>query len=111
MNPYQIMQGNGVNEGKWAVFTKAGEQVSVRYPTEQAARRQAAIMMWATHLDVWMTTLVEDSDVAEDVADMLGLEYNDENIGEVLNLLPDAMHRLANTYAREWRKLHRVAPE
>jgi hypothetical protein len=74
---------------------------------EDDARKMAATLEWANHLDSWMTTLVEDEDVVEEIGAILGLdEANGGKIAKVLELLPDGLRLLATTYEIEWRKLN-----
>jgi hypothetical protein len=86
---------------------------------EDEARTMAATLEWMHHLDRWMTTLVEDEDVIEEVGDLLGIEPDmtsddDEKIEKEydrmivggLELLPAALRLLADKYEAEWRNKH-----
>jgi hypothetical protein len=104
----------------WDVLRRGGEEFTINSSpmTEAEARKMAATLEWTTHLDRWMTTLVEDEDVIEDVGDLLGIEVDmsadDEQVEEEydrliiggLELLPAALRLLADKYEAEWRNKH-----
>lgn len=94
-----------------------GKEIVDRLPTLEEARVEAAIREWAHHFDGWMSSLVEDEDVAENIGEILGLlpnanvsdddfdkQYN-RMVSAVLRLLPAGLRRLADTYQTEWKKL------
>lgn len=93
----------------------AVQQVNEMRLGQQVARELAAILTWMVHLDKWMITVVEDEDVVEEVADILGFDFpiDSEDEAEIdkamdamtvgaLKFLPAGLHRLADRYAREW---------
>jgi hypothetical protein len=117
---FKVMRGQGPNEGKWAVFRinpDDSEDLVETHGAEWYARHKAAMYQWATHLDSWMASLVEDNDVVEDVMEILGAmqdipfdsddeelinkEY-DKGVARALAELPDAMKLLAERYRKEW---------
>jgi hypothetical protein len=88
---------------------------------QDEARTMAAVLEWKWHLDQWMTTIVEDEDVVEDVGEILGLvgdiplgDADDDEISKAydqmivgaLELLPAGLRLLADTYEAEWRNKH-----
>ena len=107
----------------WIVFdTQNEESMDERPLEEKEARRQAAILEWANHLDRWMTTLVEDEDVVEDIGEILGVskierQHEDQDgteleksydamVVKVIELLPSGMRALADLYEKEWKRVH-----
>lgn len=97
------------------------QQMNQRMLGLQDARELAAALTWMVHLDTWMTAVVEDADVAEEVAAILGLDNDlvshvageDETYEEIetlydrmtagaLKFLPAGLRRLADRYEREW---------
>jgi hypothetical protein len=86
---------------------------------EADARKMAATLEWTAHLDQWMTTVVEDEDVIEEIGDLLGIEVDmssdddekiekeyDRMIVDGLELLPAGLRLLADKYEAEWRNKH-----
>lgn len=86
---------------------------------QQVAREMAATLTWMVHLDAWMVTVVEDLDVTEEVAEILGLDTDmdlpdagtrsediekayDRMTAAALKFLPAGLRRLADRYEREW---------
>jgi hypothetical protein len=103
-------------------YDDAGDQVqkmNQRVLSEQVARELAATLTWMVHLDAWMVTVVEDLDVTEEVAELLGLDdfppdgEDDEEIEKAydrmtagaLKFLPSGLRRLADRYEREWERV------
>jgi hypothetical protein len=99
-----------------------GNKVQQMHPlsmTKRHARELAATLTWMVHLDTWMTTVVEDADVTEEVAEILGLDedipiesedpeeiekaYDRMTVG-ALQFLPTGLRRLADRYEREWQE-------
>jgi hypothetical protein len=108
----------------WDVIRRASEgqdefKITNSPMPEDEARTMAATLEWTAHLDQWMTTVVEDEDVIEDVGDLLGIEVDmssdddnqiekeyDRMIAGGLELLPAALRLLADKYEAEWRNKH-----
>ena len=105
----------------WDVLRRGGEEFTINSSPlpEDEARRMAATLEWAHHLDTWMTTLVEDEDVIEEIGDLLGIDVDmssddDEKIEKEydrmivggLELLPAGLRLLADKYEAEWRNKH-----
>jgi hypothetical protein len=89
------------------------QKMNQRVLGEQVAREMAATLTWMVHLDTWMVTVVEDLDVTEEVADLLGLDdfpldgeddqkAYDRMTAGALKFLPAGLRRLADRYEREW---------
>jgi hypothetical protein len=99
------------------------QQINLTRLSPQVARELAAELTWMVHLDKWMTTVVEDEDVTEEVAEILGLDADlpieSEDSGEIekaydrmtagaLKFLPGGLRRLADRYGREWERVQSV---
>lgn len=95
------------------------QQINERVLGQQIARELAATLTWMVHLDTWMVTVVEDLDVTEEVAEILGLDKDipvdsedvrlveeayDRMTAGALKFLPAGLRRLADRYEREWEK-------
>jgi hypothetical protein len=98
-------------------------QINLTRLSYQVARELAAELTWMVHLDKWMIAVVEDADVADEVAEILGLDAEipidsedeeeiekayDRMTAGALKFLPGGLRRLADRYGREWEKVQSV---
>lgn len=128
MSNIHLKKGVNENAGKWAIFEHhpdGSETLLDVASPEWYVRQKAAALEWAAHLNTWMTSVVEDEDVVEEIGELLGImaeidfESTDEEyiskaydrmIAEALKYLPQGLRVLADRYEREWKAVHdRVA--